>query len=108
MRLLIPLLFALSACSPLFKLSTSQGNALDEKKLEQVTTGMTPEQVRYLLGSPLVTDEFDPQRWDYVSYFRSGDGKVQRRVVSLHFAGGKLARIDDSKADEPAQPPQES
>ncbi len=107
MRLLIPLLFALSACSPVFKLATSQGNALDEKKLAQVSPGMTPEQVQYLLGTPLITDEFQPERWDYVSYYRSGEGKAHSRVVSLYFAQGQLERIVDSKADAPsAQTPE--
>ena len=98
MRLLIPLvLVAATACSPVFKLSTRQGNVIDEKKLEQVEIGMTREQVEYLLGSPLVSDEFQPGRWDYVSYYRSGAGTEISRTVSLYFDGNILQRMQDSK-----------
>lgn len=103
MRLLIPLLFALTACSPVFKLSTSQGNVIDEEKLAQVTPGMTQEQVLFLLGSPLVTDEFQPGRWDYVSYYRTGAGRESHRLVSLYFQGDQLQRIEDSKPPKPAE-----
>ena len=100
--LLIPLLFTIAACSPVFKLSTSQGNAIDNEKLAKVEPGMTPDQVRFLLGTPLVVDEFLPRRWDYVSYYRSGDGKERQRVVSLYFENGELARIEDSKPPKQA------
>lgn len=97
MRLLIPLVLVLAtACSPVFKLSTRQGNIIDSEKLAQVETGMTREQVKYLLGTPLVADEFEPQRWDYVAYLRSGAGKEARHVVSLFFDGDTLKRIEDS------------
>jgi outer membrane protein assembly factor BamE len=97
MRFLIPLLFVLSACSPLFKLSTSQGNVIDDKKLSQIEVGMNKEQVRYLLGSPLVTDDFQPNRWDYVAYFRRGSGEELQRTVSMFFNGEKLEIIQDSQ-----------
>lgn len=98
MRLLIPLvLVAATACSPVFKLSTRQGNVIDQEKLEQVEIGMNREQVQYLLGTPLVADEFQPLRWDYVSYYRSGAGKEISRTISLYFEGDTLSRIDDSR-----------
>ena len=99
MRLLIPCLFLLvTACSsPVYKLSINQGNYVDDKKLAQVETGMSAEQVLYLLGTPLVVDEFQPDRWDYVSFVRAGDGSEHRRVVSLYFDAGRLARIEDSR-----------
>lgn len=97
MRLLIPLiLVATTACSPVFKLNTRQGNMIDDEKLEQVEVGMTREQVHYLMGSPLVSDEFTPGRWDYVIYFRTGGGEEYRRTVSMYFDGDTLQRIDDS------------
>ncbi|MGJ8670845.1 MAG: outer membrane protein assembly factor BamE [Oceanococcus sp.] len=119
MRLLIPLvLVAATACSPVFKLSTRQGNVIDEKKLEQVEVGMNREQVEYLLGSPLLADDFQPNRWDYVSYYRSGAGTEISRTVSLYFDGDILMRLEDSKptptpapektAEEAAEPAEEA
>lgn len=108
MRLLIPLLLVLTtACSPVFKLNTRQGNMIDDEKLDQVKVGMTREQVHYLMGSPLVRDDFSTGRWDYVVYFRTGDGEEYRRTVSMYFDADTLQRIDDSKppktADEDAE-----
>lgn len=98
MRLLIcSLALSIAACSPVFKLSTRQGNVIDQDKLDQVETGMTREQVRYLMGTPLLAEEFQPQRWDYVSYYRTGAGREIKRIVSLYFDGDELARIEDSK-----------
>lgn len=97
MRLLIPLILVVTtACSPVFKLNTRQGNMIDDEKLQQVETGMTREQVHYLMGSPLVQDDFSPGRWDYVVYFRTGAGEEYRRTVSMYFDGDLLQRIDDS------------
>ncbi len=112
MRLLIPLILVVTtACSPVFKLSTRQGNMIDDDKLAQVNVGMTQEQVHYLMGSPLIHDEFEPNRWDYAVYFRTGDGEEFRRTVSLYFDGDTLQRIDDSKppqkAEEDAVQPEE-
>ena len=105
MRLLIPLLLiATTACSPVFKLSTRQGNVIDEKKLEQVAIGMNRQQVEYLLGSPLLADEFQPNRWDYVSYYRSGAGKEISRTISLYFEGDTLSKIEDSKPKATPKP----
>lgn len=102
MRLLIPLiLLAVTACAPVFKLSTRQGNVIDDEKLAQVSVGMTREQVHYLLGSPLVEDDFQPGRWDYVAYFRSGAGSEHSRTVSLYFDADNLQRIEDSKPPVP-------
>ncbi len=107
MRLLtLTLTLLLCACSPVYKLSTSQGNVLDQTKLAQLEIGMTPEQVLYLIGTPLVVNEFNPARWDYVSYFRSGEGKERKRAVTIFFESGRVARISDTqppvKAENPA------
>lgn len=97
MRPFLPLLIlVLSACSPVYKLAVSQGNVIDDKKLAQLEPGMTPEQVRFLMGTPLVRDEFQPARWDYTAYYRGPDGREQRRNVSLYFADGLLQRYEDS------------
>ena len=50
--------------------------------VDQVTVGMTRSQVRYLLGTPMVSDPFAPQRWDYV--YRLTHGRP-RRTDSAHF-----------------------
>ena len=100
MRLLLIVLSAaalISGCQIVYKLPTRQGNVIEQKQLDQLRLGMNREQVEYLLGSPLVSDEFQPGRWDYVSYYRSGAGTEISRTVSLYFDGNILQRMQDSK-----------
>lgn len=85
-----------TACLPVYKLAVNQGNIIDEAKLEQLEPGMTPEQVRFLMGTPLVVNDITPNRWDYVAYVRYGDGRERQRTVTLWFEKGVLDRIDDS------------
>ena len=40
--------------------------------MEQVKAGMTRSQVRYLLGTPMVADSFNKERWDYIYYLKKG------------------------------------
>lgn len=70
------LIIALLACAPLggcvYRMNIQQGNYLEGKTVSQLQVGMTRTQVRYLLGTPMVPDLFDKNRWDYVYYFRGG------------------------------------
>jgi outer membrane protein assembly factor BamE (lipoprotein component of BamABCDE complex) len=76
-----------------FRLPTVQGNVIEQKQVDQLEIGMTPDQVRYLLGSPMVQSSFEPNRWDYVYYFRSSRRKEYQRNLNLYFEDGHLARI---------------
>ncbi len=83
----------LSAC--VYRLDTQQGNLLDVEQSSQVEVGMTRSQVRFLLGTPMVADPFQQDRWDYVYFFRSGKtGKAVRRHVIVWFDGDTVSRID--------------
>ncbi|MDR0563758.1 MAG: outer membrane protein assembly factor BamE [Azoarcus sp.] len=89
--------FTLSACTLFapYRIDIRQGNDVDDAMLAQVKPGMTREQVRFALGSPLVADAFHSDRWDYVYRFKAGNGnKIQQRAVSVFFVGDKLVRIE--------------
>ncbi len=88
----------LSACSPPalirpYRMEIQQGNYVSQEMVSQLKPGMTKEQVRFVLGTPLVTDIFHADRWDYV-YFRDiqGRGREERRIAVI-FEGGRLARV---------------
>jgi len=84
----------LTACTP-YRVDVRQGNHIDEAMLAQLQPGMTREQVRFALGSPLVADVFRTDRWDYVYRFKSGrGGKVEQRAISVFFVNDKLDRIE--------------
>lgn len=93
----------LSACQIVYKLPTRQGNVIEQKQLEQLKPGMTREQVSYLMGTPVASSAFRPDRWDYVSYYRSPRGESSQRVVSLYFKGDALERIEGQVAASQAK-----
>ncbi|MBT8112064.1 MAG: outer membrane protein assembly factor BamE [Gammaproteobacteria bacterium] len=76
------------------KIDVQQGNALDAEMVGKVEIGMTQEQVLYILGSPLITDSFHPDRWDYIYLFIPGYGEKERRQLTLIFDRGEVIEID--------------
>ncbi len=89
--------FALGGCELIYKLDTRQGNVIDQKQLDKLELGMTREQVKFLLGTPLSASPFREERWDYAGYYKSHRGKVFQRTVTLYFEGEKLARMEGEK-----------
>ncbi len=92
-----------------YRIDVRQGNHVDQEMVAQLRRGMSREQVRYVLGSPLVVDMFRTDRWDYVYRFRPGSGEAQQRVISLFFAGDVLDRIEGDVAaasEAPSAAPQ--
>jgi outer membrane protein assembly factor BamE len=72
-----------------------QGNVISKDLLESIRPGMSKDQVKAILGTPLLNDIFHVNRWDYVFLYRKGDSKdMQQRRVTLTFEGTKLAKID--------------
>ena len=76
------------------KIDVQQGNALDAEMVGKVEIGMTQEQVQYILGSPLITDSFHPDRWDYIYLFIPGYGEKERRQLTLIFDRGEVIEIE--------------
>jgi outer membrane protein assembly factor BamE (lipoprotein component of BamABCDE complex) len=93
------LVITLAGCQLVYKLPTRQGNFIEQGKLDQLQLGMTPEQVRFLLGTPMAADPYDANRWDYLGYYRAPRGAEAKRIVSLYFREGQLARMDGIEAD---------
>lgn len=88
----------LSACSfsdllDPYRVDIRQGNYVTQEMISQLKPGMTKDQVRFVLGTPLVADIFHAERWDYLYRFKPGSGEVQQRHVSVYFEQGKLARV---------------
>lgn len=88
----------LAGCNLVFKLPTRQGNVLDQKDIDKVQLGMTKEQVRFTLGTPLAANPMHPERWDYMAYYKNPRGKVFSRTVTYFFEGDVLARMEGEKA----------
>jgi outer membrane protein assembly factor BamE len=83
----------LSAC--VYRIDIQQGNLLEQTDIDQVQVGMTRSQVQFLLGTPMVTDSFHRDRWDYAYYFRQGRSReVDRRWIVVYFDNDRVARIE--------------
>lgn len=78
-----------------YKIDVQQGNVLSQESVSQLKPGQTRDQVRFLLGTPLITDIFHQQRWDYIYRFQNGrTGAVETRKLAVFFdAGGRLERV---------------
>jgi outer membrane protein assembly factor BamE len=83
---------ALAGC--VYRANTSQGNLIKQDDLDQVEIGMTRNQVRFLLGTPLIDDPFHADRWDYVYYMKIGrDDAGFKRWVSIFFTDDMVSEI---------------
>jgi len=76
-----------------YRMVIQQGNFISQEMVSQLKPGMTKEQVRFILGTALVTDIFHADRWDYVFFRETPDGKREQRNLSVVFENSKLARV---------------
>jgi outer membrane protein assembly factor BamE len=90
------LLTAASGC--VYRANISQGNIVEEEDLDQVAVGMTRNQVRFLLGTPMVADPFHQNRWDYVYYVKIGrNDATAKRWVTILFDDETVSEIQRNR-----------
>jgi outer membrane protein assembly factor BamE len=77
-----------------YRVEIVQGNVVTKEQLAAIKPGMPRAQVKDLLGSPLLTDLFHENRWDYVFTIRRQGAAPQNRHILLTFDGDKLTKID--------------
>ena len=88
-----------------YRMTIQQGNFVTRDMVEQLKPGMTKEQVRFILGTPLLTDIFHADRWDYTFYRDTPGAKREQRNFSVIFEDQKLARVVGDLLPEPGEPP---
>ena len=77
-----------------YRMDIQQGNYVSQDMVSQLKPGMTRDQVRFALGTPLLTDIFHGDRWDYLYWHEDAAGKREERKFSVYFKDDKLARVD--------------
>ncbi len=104
---LAPRFAILAICSVLtlggcvYQQTIQQGNYLDPDAVQQLQMGMTRSQVRFLLGTPMLPDAFDRDRWDYVYYLQVGRAeKPEQWRLTVWFDGDKVTKIDNAGVPE--------
>lgn len=81
-----------------------QGQITDSDELEKLEVGMTREEVQEILGTPLVVDTFNPDRWDYVLNIIGAERTITKKErVTVFFEDGILLRIEQIKSEEAAE-----
>jgi len=104
-RLFILLLAAAVLPGCVYRMNIQQGNYLEARTVDQLQVGMTRSQVRYLLGTPMVPDAFDKDRWDYLYYFKKGRLKrPEERHLIVYFHEDKVDKFERNNI--PAKAPE--
>jgi outer membrane protein assembly factor BamE len=96
-----PILLALAAATVLagcnvanvltpYKLAIPQGNEVTQDQVAQLKEGMTRNQVKFVLGTPLLTDPFHADRWDYLYTDAKGGSLREKHTFHVVFEGDKL------------------
>ncbi|MCU7836661.1 MAG: outer membrane protein assembly factor BamE [gamma proteobacterium symbiont of Taylorina sp.] len=76
------------------KIDIQQGNVIEQDQINQLRPNMTKEQVRFIMGTPMLDDSFHANRWDYIFRFKPGYGEVEAKQATLYFSpSGKLINI---------------
>lgn len=113
MRLsILALVLLLPACSyvpmapSIYKIDIQQGNVVTQEMVSRLKPGMTKAQVRFALGTPLVTDVFHPERWDYVYRYQKAGVLTEQRHVTVVFENDLMKQVEGDAApaaeDKPA------
>ncbi len=95
------LMSVLGACSGLpvpqfpgvYKIPIAQGNIITQEMIDQLEPGMTRRQVVFVMGTPLVRDPYNQNRWDYVFNYQPGGGVRGQERVTLFFEGDQLVSL---------------
>ena len=96
-------IFLVSACSSgrnsgifpgVYKVGIQQGSKITQDMVDKLRPGMTKPQVRFVLGTPLIADTFDQDRWDYFFVLKRADGSEQKEHLSVFFVDDVLASFE--------------
>lgn len=100
--LMLPVLTGCSYLTP-YTLDIHQGNIVTQEMVDQLKPGMTQRQVAFILGTPLLTDPFHDDRWDYIYSNQPGGGERVQRNLTVVFEQGELVGMqgDFKPGDHP-------
>ena len=94
--LLISLTLAfISACGfpGVYKINIEQGNIVTQEMVNQLKPGMSRRQVKFIMGTPLVKDTFNRNRWDYVFMIRNGSTVLDQSRLAVEFNEDTLVNV---------------
>ncbi|HEY6131394.1 MAG TPA: outer membrane protein assembly factor BamE [Halioglobus sp.] len=97
-----------------YKINVEQGNIVTQEMVDQLKPGMNRRQVRFILGTPLIEDTFNRNRWDYLYVKRNGMKVLNESRLTVEFEGESLVNVSGdlvppdwatASASSPVKPP---
>ncbi len=76
-----------------YRINVQQGNVIEQEMLLKLKPGMDKNQVKFILGTPVLVDPFRSNRWEYVYTLSRGGQVRQQRHLTVYFEEGKLAYV---------------
>lgn len=76
-----------------YKIDVEQGNIVTQEMADQLQPGMSRRQVRFILGTPLVEDAFNQNRWDYTYAKRNGQDLLEESQLTVFFDGDVVREV---------------
>ena len=86
-----------------YRLDVVQGNFVSREQVEALAPGMSRQQVRDILGTPLVTSLFHAERWEYVFTIKRPGVDSQVRKLTVFFNGDAFARAEGDEMPSEAE-----
>lgn len=77
-----------------YRATVVQGNFVSREQVQALQPGMSRQQVREILGTPLVTSVFHADRWDYVFTIQRQGVEAQNRKLNVFFEGERFVRAE--------------
>lgn len=96
------LVILISGCgwNPVYKTEQHQGNYVTQSMINQLEPGMSKEQVRFVMGTPLLVDAYHPDQWHYLFRHRDKEANFEEKRMILHFEGNQLAHMEGTYRPE--------
>ena len=86
-------LLVLNGCVRSYRVEIQQGNVISAEQIEKITPGTSRNEVRFILGTPLIEDPFHAERWDYFYSLDPAKGElITKYRLSVWFENGQVLR----------------
>mgnify|MGYP001335714737 CR=1 FL=1 len=106
--LVVITLFFISGCSivkfpSVHTVPIQQGNIVEQDMIDKLRPGMSKSQAQFVLGTPMLVDTFNKNRWIYFYSFSDANSVKTEKELTLYFdENGELERLTgDYSATEP-------
>lgn len=100
-------LFIVTSCANIpYQIDIDQGNQVTQAQVNQLSLGMSKEEVKFIMGTPMLNDIFNLDRWDYMQYHKSGEtSEISENKLILYFENNLLVNVDLATFDESSKQP---